>query len=158
MVQKLKPLLADKELKMQDNITNIAYPLTIYYDASCPLCRAEMHTIKETDFENKLILVDCSADEFAEPAFCPTDKASMMERIHAQDAAGQWIKGVDVFEIAYKAAGFNKLGQFWGSRTLRPILSRAYPFIADNRHWLSKTLLPYALNKLLRTIAKMKRV
>ena len=131
----------------------IQYPLTIYYDASCPLCAAEMHTIKETDFENKLILVDCSNDAFAEPAFCPSDKAAMMARIHAVDAAGLWIKGVDVFEIAYKAGGFNKLGQFWGNKTLRPLLSWAYPLVADNRHWLSKTPLPYALNKLLRAFA-----
>jgi predicted DCC family thiol-disulfide oxidoreductase YuxK len=132
---------------------NITYPLTIYYDASCPLCKAEMETIKETDFEQKLILVDCSSDDFTEPAFCPTNKADMMERIHAQDAAGQWLKGVDVFAIAYKAGGFNKLGKFWESKTLRPILTRAYPFIADNRHWLSKTPLPYVFNKMLRLCA-----
>jgi predicted DCC family thiol-disulfide oxidoreductase YuxK len=132
---------------------NITYPLTIFYDASCPLCAAEMHTIKETDFENKLILVDCSNENFSEPAFCPSQKADMMTRIHAVDATGIWIKGVDVFEIAYKAGGFNKLGKFWGNKTLRPILTMAYPFIADNRHWLSKTPLPYALNKLLRFCA-----
>ena len=132
---------------------NITYPLTIYYDASCPLCKAEMETIKETDFEQKLILVDCSSDSFAEPAFCPTNKADMMERIHAQDAAGQWLKGVHVFEAAYAAAGFKRLSQFWGSKTLRPMLSRAYPIIADNRHWLSKTPLPNLLNKLLRMCA-----
>jgi predicted DCC family thiol-disulfide oxidoreductase YuxK len=134
-------------------MNNITYPLTIYYDASCPLCKAEMETIKETDFEQKLILVDCSTDSFTEPAFCPTNKADMMERIHAQDAAGQWLKGVDVFAIAYKAGGFNKLGKFWDSKTLRPILTRAYPFIADNRHWLSKTPLPYVFNKMLRLCA-----
>ena len=132
---------------------NITYPLTIFYDASCPLCAAEMHTIKETDFENKLILVDCSNANFSEPSFCPANKAAMMERIHAQDALGQWIKGVEVFEAAYAAAGFRKLSRFWGSKTLRPILSRAYPIIADNRHWLSKTPLPYALNQLLRAFA-----
>jgi predicted DCC family thiol-disulfide oxidoreductase YuxK len=134
-------------------MNNITYPLTIYYDASCPLCKAEMETIKETDFEQKLILVDCSSDDFTEPAFCPTNKADMMERIHAQDAAGQWLKGVDVFAIAYKAGGFNKLGKFWESKTLRPILTRAYPYIADNRHWLSKTPLPYVFNKMLRLCA-----
>ena len=132
---------------------NITYPLTIYYDASCPLCAAEMHTIIETDFEKKLILVDCSADSFNEPAFCPSTKAAMMARIHAVDAAGQWLTGVDVFAIAYKAGGFNKLGRFWESKTLRPILTRAYPFIADNRHWLSKTPLPYVFNKALRLFA-----
>ena len=132
---------------------SITYPLTIYYDASCPLCAAEMHTIKETDFENKLVLVDCSSDNFAEPAFCPSNKAAMMERIHAVDAAGEWLTGVDVFAIAYRAGGFNKLGAFWDNKLLRPILTRAYPFIADNRHWLSQTPLPHLFNKALRAFA-----
>ncbi len=132
---------------------NITYPLTIYYDASCPLCASEMHTIKETDFDNKLILVDCSNEAFNEPAFCPTTKELMMARIHAVDAAGQWIKGIDVFEAAYKAAGFTKLSQIWGSTLLKPLLTRAYPFIADNRYWLSKTALPYLLNWVLRKYA-----
>ncbi|MGB4811978.1 MAG: DUF393 domain-containing protein [Methylophilaceae bacterium] len=130
-----------------------SYPLTIYYDASCPLCAAEMHTIKETDFDNKLILVDCSDDQFKAPAFCPTSKAEMLSRIHAQDAAGQWFKGVDVFAIAYQVSGFTKLSKFWGSKILRPILVRLYPLVADNRHWLSKTPLPTLLNKLLRMCA-----
>lgn len=131
----------------------IQYPLTIYYDASCPLCAAEMHTIKETDFENKLILVDCSNTNFTEPAFCPSNKSEMMSRIHAVDDGGLWLTGVDVFAIAYKAGGFNKLGLFWESKTLRPLLSRVYPLIADNRQWLSKTPLPYLFNKLLRMCA-----
>lgn len=132
----------------------ITYPLTIYYDASCPMCASEMHTLKETDFDNKLILVDCSADNFNEPASCPTTKEAMMERIHAQDAAGQWIKGVDVFAAAYSASGFKNLSKFWGSKTLNPILSRAYPWVADNRHWLSKTPLPFLLNQFLRACAR----
>ncbi len=77
----------------------------------------------------------------------------MMERIHAQDAIGNWIKGVDVFAVAYSAADFNKLGKFWGSYTMPPILTRIYPLIADNRHWLSKTPLPYVFNKILRMCA-----
>lgn len=135
------------------NTSNVTYPLTIYYDASCPLCAAEMHKIKETDFNNKLILQDCSSEHFNAPAFCPTTKDEMMERIHAQDAAGVWFKGVDVFAIAYQAGGFSTLGKLWGSKILRPLFSRAYPWIADNRQWLSKTPLPYLLNKMLRICA-----
>jgi len=112
-----------------------------------------MHTIKETDYEDKLILVDCSNQAFNEPKFCPSTKEAMMERIHAQDAAGNWIKGVDVFAAAYQAGGFSSLSKIWGSKTLRPILNRAYPLIADNRHWLSKTPLPYLLNSALRFCA-----
>lgn len=134
---------------------NITYPLTIYYDAACPICASEMHTLKETDTHNKLILVDCSADSFNEPASCPVNRAAMMARIHAVDAKGQWIKGVDVFAIAYTASGFKTLGKIWGSKTLNPLLSRAYPWIADNRYWLSKTPLPFLLNKALRLSARL---
>ena len=134
---------------------NIQFPLTIYYDASCLMCRTEMHTLKETDFENKLILVDCSAVNFNEPTSCPATREIMMERIHAVDASGQWLKGVDVFAVAYEVTGFTKLGKIWGSKTLKPLLSRAYPWVADNRHWLSKTPLPFFLNKFLRLSAKL---
>ena len=37
------------------------YPLTIYYDASCPLCAAEMHALRDEDHACRLRLVDCSA-------------------------------------------------------------------------------------------------
>lgn len=137
---------------------NITYPLTIYYDASCPLCASEMHTLKETDFNDQLRLVDCSSTQFDAPAFCPSTKEAMMERIHAQDANGLWIKGVDVFEAAYAAAGFHMLSKLWGSQLLRPVLSRAYPWVADNRHWLSKTPLPYWSNTLLRKTAPKQKV
>lgn len=133
----------------------ITYPLTIYYDASCPLCATEMHTLKETDFENKLILVDCSNQGFIEPTSCPVNKEAMMARIHAVDAVGRWIKGVDVFTIAYGASGYSKLSKIWGSQTLKPLLSRAYPWVADNRHWLSKTPLPYLFNRFLRACARL---
>ena len=65
MAQKLKPLLvASLFNNFEEKIMKIIYPLTIYYDASCPLCAAEMHTIKETDFENKLTLVTDNSKHF----------------------------------------------------------------------------------------------
>lgn len=134
---------------------NIQYPLTIYYDASCPMCKTEMETLKETDEDNKLILVDCSNTNLTIPRSCPVSREAMMERIHAIDANGEWIKSTDVFAAAYSASGFKKLGKLWGSNTLNPLFSRAYPWVADNRHWLSKTPLPFMLNKFLRISAKL---
>lgn len=153
MAQKYKLYYAASQITKNKMITQIKYPITIYYDASCPLCASEMHAIKEADLNNKLILIDCSSQNFNEPPSCPSSREAMMEKIHAQDARGNWISGIDVFAIAYNASGYNKIAQLWGNKTLRPILNRAYPIIADNRRWLSKTPLPYALNAILRWLS-----
>lgn len=133
----------------------VQYPLTIYYDASCPMCKTEMETLKKLDKDNRLILADCSNINITLPKSCPVTREAMMERIHAIDQNGQWINSVDVFAAAYSASGFKNLGKLWGNKTLKPIFNRAYPWVADNRHWLSKTPLPYLLNKFLRFSAKL---
>lgn len=133
---------------------DITYPLTIYYDASCPLCKSEMETLKETDFDNQLILINCADVNITVPASCPVSREAMMERIYAVDANGVWINSVDVFAASYDASGHKMLANIWANKRLRPILSRAYPLVADNRQWLSKTPLPRLLNRALRFSAR----
>ena len=36
------------------------YPLTVYFDATCPLCTAEMGAMQARDSAKRLRLVDCS--------------------------------------------------------------------------------------------------
>lgn len=133
---------------------NITYPLTIYYDASCPMCKSEMDMIKEGDKDKKLILVDCSNTNFSTAESCPVTKEAMMERIHAIDANGIWINSVDVFAAAYSATGHEKISKFWSNKTLQPLLSKAYPMIASQRGWLSKTPFPYMFNLILKLISR----
>jgi predicted DCC family thiol-disulfide oxidoreductase YuxK len=119
---------------------NIAYPIRIYYDASCPLCRTEISALKQYDANERLEIVDCSpenfTDEFADKA--GYRRAEMMRLIHARDAAGQWLIGVSVFEAAYGATGIVGMQKMWANPMLRPIWDRIYPWIADNRMFLSK--------------------
>ncbi|MCP5475369.1 MAG: DUF393 domain-containing protein [Rhodanobacteraceae bacterium] len=116
------------------------FPLTIYYDASCPLCRKEMHTLRDYDRRAQLQLVDCSAPDFHDPA---VDRAgfqvpALMALIHARDAGGRWFIGVDVFVLAYRAVGIESIAGLWSNRALRPFWDRVYPWIARNRMALSK--------------------
>jgi predicted DCC family thiol-disulfide oxidoreductase YuxK len=65
-------------------------------------------------------------------------QAVMLSRIHARTADGRWLSGLDVFEAVYRAAGFATLARLFGSRTLRPLFDRIYPWIAANRPRLSR--------------------
>jgi predicted DCC family thiol-disulfide oxidoreductase YuxK len=113
----------------------LAYPLAVYYDASCPLCRTEIETLKARDVEDLLYLVDCSTGVIA---FQDVTREDMMARIHARDATGRWLRGIDVFAAVYRAAGLRILARIYASPRLRPLLDRVYPWIADHRQLLSR--------------------
>lgn len=129
-----------------------SFPLTIYYDAACPLCASEMHALKEGDTNGSLILADCSGPDFDDRPFRQDGitRESMLRLIHARDANGHWLVGVDVFEAAYAAAGFSALAQLWGNRRLRPVLEKLYPWVAHHRYALSRLGLPKLFSLLTR--------
>ncbi len=136
---------------------NISYPLTIFYDASCPICKSEMEAIKISDVQNNLILIDCSPATFDATRYANhIDQANMMFCIHAQDANGIWLKGVDVFAAAYRVTGFDFIAKIWANEKLRPFTTRLYPWIARNRQTLSKTGLPFIFNSLIKKLAQNK--
>jgi len=116
------------------------FPLTIFYDASCPLCAGEMHALKRRDAHGRLELVDCSAPDFDESVLAglPIKREDLMTLIHARDAHGRWFAGIEVFELAYGAVGLDVMSGFWGSRMLRPVLNRIYPWVARHRQALSR--------------------
>jgi predicted DCC family thiol-disulfide oxidoreductase YuxK len=132
------------------------FPLTIYYDASCPLCADEMHALKIADADGRLVLVDCSAPEFDDTPFAGygITRDSMMHLIHARDAGGRWLKGIDVFEAAYDAAGFTVLARLWGHSRLRPWWDKLYPWVARNRYALSRLGLPHLFRLLTKKAAR----
>jgi predicted DCC family thiol-disulfide oxidoreductase YuxK len=119
-------------------------PITVFYDHTCPMCRSEMLGLKAKHNGNAIILVDCSPTDFDETPFVKDGihRIDMMKLIHAKDANGKWLIGVDVFAVVYRLAGLRFLSAVWGSRLLRPILSRLYPWVANNRMWLSKFGVP----------------
>ena len=112
-----------------------AYPITVYYDASCELCRSEIEAMKSRDTRGRLRLVDCSAGDFVAPE--GVTRAELMSRIHARDASGAWLRGIDVFAAVYEAAGFPRIARLYRARLLRSVFERLYPWIADHRQALS---------------------
>ena len=117
----------------------IRYPLTVFYDASCPMCAGEMQALKNLDHE-RLELVDCSAPDFDETVLAGIGitRADLMARIHARDAHGRWLVALDAIEAAYRAAGLERAAALCGSRGLRPLLDPLYRWVARRRQVLSR--------------------
>jgi predicted DCC family thiol-disulfide oxidoreductase YuxK len=100
------------------------------------LCTREIQLLTRFDTQQQLRVVDCSATNFA-----PVEghaREAMMALIHARDAAGRWLIGAPVFAAAYRATGFASVASLWGSQRLQPMWNVIYPWIANNRLWLSK--------------------
>ena len=118
----------------------IRYPLTVFYDASCPMCANEMLALKERDRAARLELVDCSAPDFDETVLAGTGvtRTELMTRIHARDAHGRWLVALDAIEAAYRGAGLERTARFWGARGLRLVLDPLYRWIARRRRVLSR--------------------
>ncbi|WMW82011.1 DUF393 domain-containing protein [Undibacterium cyanobacteriorum] len=112
------------------------YPLTIYYDESCPLCKLEMDNLKARNHAEKLRFIDVSADDFAD-ADMPVDKKDMMDIIHARTIDGDIINGVEVFRLAYSAVGLGWVTAPTKLPGIKQLSDWLYPHIAKNRYRLS---------------------
>jgi len=119
---------------------SLRYPLTVFYDASCPLCVREMEALRARDRHGRLELVDCSASDFDDEGFLAEGitRAKLMRLIHVRDAHGRWRVGVAGLEAAYRAVGHERAARLWGSRRLHLLLRPLYAWVARHRQALSR--------------------
>lgn len=116
-----------------------AYPLTIYYDASCRLCNGEMSNLMLRNTEGLLAFVDASEADFVSP-IADITRADLMTIIHGVRADGQVIRGVEVFRLAYSAVGLGWITAPTAWPLLRQLADRAYPWLARNRYRIPRPL------------------
>ena len=64
---------------------------TIFYDGSCPLCRAEVGLYRDQDRAHALGLVDVSLDHAPLPSALSAEQA--LERFHVTTADGRLLAG-----------------------------------------------------------------
>jgi predicted DCC family thiol-disulfide oxidoreductase YuxK len=126
-----------------------AYPLTLLYDASCPVCRLEMDELRYRDRAGQLIFADISAPGFDLAAHWPGASATaqpsqldMKAALHGIGANGVLYTGVETIRLAYAGVG---LGWLWAPTAwpvLRPVFDLGYRWFARHRYVISARLAP----------------
>jgi predicted DCC family thiol-disulfide oxidoreductase YuxK len=115
------------------------YPLTIYYDASCPVCDGEMHNLMLRNTDGMLVFVDASAPDFVSP-LAGLAQADLLNLIHARKANGEVVRSVEVLRLAYRAVGLGWVAAAASWPGLRQLADRAYPWLAHNRYRIPRPL------------------
>ncbi len=107
------------------------YPLTLFFDAQCPVCRREMDSLRERDDAHRLRFEDVRAADFVVPA--GTTLVSMLGAIHGRTADGRLVVGVETLRLAYRAVGLGWLIAPTAWPLLRAPSERAYLWFARHR-------------------------
>ena len=118
--------------------------LTLFYDAACPLCRAEIEFLSRRTQPGLLAFVDINSERY-QPELVGVSCDQALAAMYGQYADGTLINGVEVFAAAYERAELKTLAWIFSRKALRPLLNLSYRFFAKNRHTISKLFGPFAL-------------
>ncbi|MEO8324295.1 MAG: DUF393 domain-containing protein [Nitrospirota bacterium] len=108
------------------------YPLTVYFDGDCPICRREIDLMKIFNRKNHLQFIDFSASSY-HPIEHGLSQCELERVIHARWSDGTLITGVEVFREMWEAIGLRFLARLARRPTINKLLVRAYEWFARNR-------------------------
>jgi len=108
------------------------YPLAVYFDGECPICRREIDLMKIFNRRDRLQFIDFSGGSYrsVEHGLSPCDLGRV---IHARWSDGTIITGVEVFQEMWEAIGLGFLSRFARLPMIKKLLVRAYAWFAKNR-------------------------
>lgn len=113
-----------------------SYPLTLFYDGTCPLCMMEMRHLMKRNDDNKLQFEDIYAEGFA-TRYPTLNVDDLNARIHALWADGTLITGLDVTHQAWRAVGKGWLYAPLRWPLIRPLADWGYVKFAKHRYKIS---------------------
>ncbi|PKF79802.1 DUF393 domain-containing protein [Vibrio sp. vnigr-6D03] len=110
--------------------------LTIFYDGTCPLCKAEMDQLKRFDTHQRLVLEDLYQPDFSHkyPNISVTDANRIL---HALDDNNQLLLGLDVTQAAWNAVGEKPWVNWLRKPYIRPVADWVYLRFAKHRYTIS---------------------
>ncbi len=80
------------------------YPLVLFHDGNCPVCRFDIANLEARNHEGRLQFIDIAAPDFRPEDYGKT-LAELHAEIHARRPDGSFVTGMEVFRLAYRAVG-----------------------------------------------------
>ncbi|WP_087724929.1 thiol-disulfide oxidoreductase DCC family protein [Pandoraea sp. PE-S2T-3] len=116
-----------------------ATALTVYFDGNCPICVREIGQLRARDRAKRLAFVDISAPAF-DPAPLGVSLSALNAQMHAWDAEGACLIGIDAIFAAYTLTGRGWLVAPLRVPALRSAARVLYRLFARNRLRVSRWL------------------
>lgn len=79
-----------------------SYPLTVFYDGACPLCRAEIKAYQNADGHNRVLWLDantCSEQDFG----ADLNRGEALQKFHVRRPDGSTVSGAKAFVEIWEA-------------------------------------------------------
>ena len=131
---------------MKNHSTDSLYPLTLLYDAACPVCALEMDHLRQRDAAGRLVFVDIGQAGFDAASWGST-QAELMARIHGVLPSGEHLIGLPALRQAYAAVDLGWVLGATAWKPLSPLADAAYAAFARHRQAISRAVAP-VINKL----------
>lgn len=112
--------------------------ITLFYDAKCSICAAEIEIYRKLDTENKLSYVDISSPLF-DPTLVsiPEDRLNKYFNVLLED--GSFAEGVDSFiEVWKRIPKLEVMAKLAAIRPIHSILHISYLLFAEIRPYLPR--------------------
>ena len=115
------------------------YPLTLFFDSYCPVCRAEMKELAKLDTAGTLRFEDIHVEAFSTryPHLDPVASTTIMHGLYAD---GSLIYGLDVAHQSWRAVGQKRWLGLLRMPVLRWFSDLGYLFFARYRYTISSVL------------------
>ena len=118
------------------------YPLTLLYDAACPVCALEMDHLRGRNARGHLAFIDITAPGFNAAQHGAT-LAELQAQIHGVQPDGSHLIGLAALRAAYAAVGLGWVLKptAWGP--LAPLADAGYRAFARHRQRISGAAAPF---------------
>ncbi len=115
----------------------------IFYDGSCPLCRAEMEQYMALDAGGDFSFIDMAESPQSVESI-GVSRQEAMARLHVRLSDGRIVTRVDAFiAIWEKLPKFRWLAWVFKARPMKALFNAFYRWFAPRRHFFSKIAARY---------------